>query len=131
MMSEASSQSGIPSDSGYENVQFAPCGHDYRMLRSKLRELGAGGQLDAIAAGRQLSAVMLHSRHCEDCFDERLRQERLCIEMDIEDDHQPCCGTCRTPLAYTGPRARDDYCSDRCYEIASSAAEEAAANRYI
>jgi hypothetical protein len=48
-----------------------------------------------------------------------------------QDNYVSCCGTCGTPLAYEGLRARDDYCSDRCYEIASAAADEAAENLYI
>jgi hypothetical protein len=43
-----------------------------------------------------------------------------------------CRAAARAALRWpTQARARDEYCSDRCYEIALAAADEAAENRYI
>jgi hypothetical protein len=119
-----------PKADTYVTVQFMPCGHSSSMLRDTLVD-SCGVQLDQIESGKKLDAVTLPSRECYECQEETRRQECLNAKMDIEDVHPPCCGTCGTPLAYTGPRARDEYCSDRCYEIASAAADEAADNLYI
>jgi hypothetical protein len=127
----AETSSALPLESEFVNVQFCPCGHSYRMRRNEVIERGAELQLASINAGTQLDAVTFHSNECEDCRDETARQERLCAEMDLELEVKLRCGTCGTPLAYEGPRARDAYCSDRCYDTASAAADEAADNRYI
>jgi hypothetical protein len=67
----------------------------------------------------------------EECLMCPLRPEERPSPWELEDDYVPPCGTCGTPLAYEGPRACDAYCSDRCYDTASAAADEAADNRYI
>jgi endogenous inhibitor of DNA gyrase (YacG/DUF329 family) len=69
----------------------------------------------------------------EECVVCPLPHQEPAEEADLRDeyDYVPACGTCGTPLAYEGPRARDAYCSDRCYGLALAAANEAASNRYI
>jgi hypothetical protein len=130
-------QSATPADTEHVNVQFFPCGHTYRMDRDTAADR-CGTQLEQIESGEKLDAVILPASECAECTDERLRQERLCSEMDLrlnyeeaEEQASLSCGTCGGPLASTGPRARDEYCSDDCYRLASSAADEAADNRYI
>jgi hypothetical protein len=68
----------------------------------------------------------------EECLMCPLPHQEPPSSWELEDNYDsPLCGTCGTPLAYEGPRARDAYCSDLCYELASTAADEAADNRYI
>jgi hypothetical protein len=61
----------------------------------------------------------------------REHEEELLELEEAAEQASLSCGTCGGPLASTGPRARDGYCSDDCYRLASSAADEAADNRYI
>ena len=64
-------------------VQFCPCGCVYNMRRSKVVKLIGTKQLDLIESGRKLDAPILPSSLCEDCMDERDRQDRLNEEMDL------------------------------------------------
>jgi hypothetical protein len=108
-------------------VQFCPCGHVYNMRRSKVVELIGTKQLDDIADGKKLDAPILSSTDCQDCKDERGRQERLCREMDLGVFEEPRCWTCHAtgvPLSGWGP-----FCSAECRQRADHAADEAAENR--
>jgi hypothetical protein len=113
-------------------VQFCPCGHSYRMGLSKVIKLGGAAQMEEIKAGVKLDAVIFHSSDCDDCKEERDRQDRLCREMDVDiviAESQERCWTCHEtdkPLSGWGP-----FCSAECRRKADGAADEAADNRYI
>jgi hypothetical protein len=82
-MSVQSSGIWIPASSEYENVQFCPCGHDYRMLRAEIVERGGAKQLEEIDTGFKLDAVIFSSSNCGVCKDEADARDRRYAELDF------------------------------------------------
>jgi hypothetical protein len=122
--------SAAPAESDYVNVQFCPCGHVCRMLRSDLIEREALNQQEEIDAGNKLDAVILRQSDCPDCKDEDERQARRYAEMDVLIE-KPRCHTCHATDTILDDSWGPFCVGADCRQKAEGAADEASVNRYI
>lgn len=66
-----------------QNVQYLPCGHDAELEEDEIIQLVGKSQLDSIAAGIKLDAVVLESKHCAECQEEANYRDRQYALYDM------------------------------------------------